>query len=67
MGNIFVSADDPSKIVSLIDWQSVSILPAFLQEKWPVFLQPPANYPGGLVIPKLPDDFENLESNDKAL
>jgi hypothetical protein len=67
MGNIFVSADGPSKIVSLINWQSVSILPAFLQEKWPVFLPPPTNYPEDLVKPKLPDDFENLNSDDKAL
>ncbi|OBT60770.1 hypothetical protein VE03_09755 [Pseudogymnoascus sp. 23342-1-I1] len=67
MGNIFISPDDPSRIVSLIDWQSISILPAFLQEKWPVFLKPPSNYPEWFVQPTLPDDFENLDSGDKAL
>ncbi|OBT59176.1 hypothetical protein VE04_00660 [Pseudogymnoascus sp. 24MN13] len=67
MGNIFVSPDDPSRIVSLIDWQSTSILPAFLQAQWPEFLKPPANYPEGFVKPTLPDGFENLDSGDKAL
>ncbi|KFY47423.1 hypothetical protein V496_10658 [Pseudogymnoascus sp. VKM F-4515 (FW-2607)] len=67
MGNIFVSADDPSRIVSLIDWQSISILPAFLQAQWPEFLKPPTNYPEDFVQPTLPDGFENLDSGDKAL
>lgn len=43
MGNIFVSPDECSKIVSLIDLQSTSVLPAFLQTQWPVFLRPPQN------------------------
>lgn len=67
MGNIFVSPNDQSRIGSFIDWQSISILPAFFQGKWPIFLKPPSNYPEGLVIPKLPDDFEDLDSDDKAL
>lgn len=67
MGNIFVSADDPSRIVSLIDWQSISILPSFLQAQWPEFLKPPTNYPEGFVQPTLPDGFENLDPGDKAL
>ncbi|KFZ14671.1 hypothetical protein V502_05960 [Pseudogymnoascus sp. VKM F-4520 (FW-2644)] len=28
---------------------------------------PPSNYAEGYVLPKLPDDFENLDSDDKAL
>ncbi|OBT97161.2 hypothetical protein VE01_04869 [Pseudogymnoascus verrucosus] len=67
MGNILVSPDDPSRIVSLIDWQSIFILLAFLQAQWPEFLKPPANYPEGFVKPTLPDGFENLDSGDKAL
>ena len=43
------------------------ILPAFLQAQWPEFLKPPANYPEGLVFPKLPDNFENLDLDDKGL
>ncbi|KFX96260.1 hypothetical protein V490_03455 [Pseudogymnoascus sp. VKM F-3557] len=67
MGNIFVSADDPSRIVSLIDWQSISILPAFLQAQWPEFLKPPSKYTEGFVQPKLPDDFQNLDPDEKVL
>jgi aminoglycoside phosphotransferase (APT) family kinase protein len=37
LGNIFVSESGPPKILSFIDWQSVSISPLFLQARWPVF------------------------------
>ncbi|TVY31985.1 Altered inheritance of mitochondria protein, mitochondrial [Lachnellula subtilissima] len=47
MGNIFVSETEPSKIVSLIDWQSISVSPLFLQVRWPVFLEPPDDYVKG--------------------
>jgi hypothetical protein len=67
MGNIFVSADDPSQIVSIIDWQSTSILPAFLQTQWPVFLKPPSEYVKGLFHPKLPDNIDDLDPDEKAL
>lgn len=33
MGNIFVSESEPSQIVCLIDWQSISISPLFLQAR----------------------------------
>ncbi|QSS64487.1 phosphotransferase enzyme family protein [Histoplasma capsulatum] len=48
MGNIYVSPDEPSQILSLIDWQSVSMLPLFLQTRWPIFLEPPQDYARGL-------------------
>ncbi|KAL5348084.1 hypothetical protein ACLOAV_006564 [Pseudogymnoascus australis] len=67
MGNIFVSPNDQSRIISFIDWQSISILPAFLQAQWPEFLKQPKNYPEGFVKPTLPDGFENLDSSDKGL
>ncbi|KAK6835271.1 hypothetical protein RU639_001953 [Aspergillus parasiticus] len=66
MGNIFVSPDESSRIVSLIDFQSLSILPFFLQAQWPVFLKPPQNYIEGLVQPKLPGDFSELDEEDKT-
>ncbi|KAK4965249.1 hypothetical protein LTR66_012158 [Elasticomyces elasticus] len=65
MGNIFVSDEDPSQILSFIDWQSTSVLPMFLQVRWPVFLKPPKNYPTGFIKPKLPDDFDRLSFEDK--
>lgn len=67
MGNIFVSDEDPSQILSLIDWQSVSVLPMFLQVRWSVFLKPPQNYPTGFVKPKLADDFDQLDPEEKQL
>lgn len=67
MGNIFVSDKDPSQILSIIDWKSTLVSPLFLQAHWPVFLNPPKNYTTGLVHPKLPDNFDQLESVDKEL
>jgi hypothetical protein len=67
MGNIFVSEEDHTRIVSLIDWQSTSISPLFLQARWPVFLKPPAGYRKGTELPKLPDNFEELDSDEKEI
>ncbi|KZF23975.1 hypothetical protein L228DRAFT_86005 [Xylona heveae TC161] len=67
MGNIFVAPDDPSQIVSLIDFQSISVLPLFLQAQWPIFVKPPQNYVKGLVHPKLPDDFDDLDNESKTI
>jgi hypothetical protein len=67
MGNIYVSPNEPSRIVSFIDWQSTSVSPAFLQARWPVFLTPPNNYTKGLVKPKLPENFDQMDADDKEL
>lgn len=69
MGNIYVNPDEHSKIVSLIDFQSTSVLPAFLQTQWPIFLKPPQNYDyvKGIFQPKLPDDFDNLDEDSRQL
>ncbi|RAH65762.1 uncharacterized protein BO66DRAFT_414864 [Aspergillus aculeatinus CBS 121060] len=66
MGNIFVAPDESSRIVSLIDFQSLAIHPRFLQARWPVFLKPPTNYPKGLVKPTLPDGFTSLDEESQA-
>lgn len=67
MRNIYVAPDERSRIVSIIDFQSLSVLPAFLQARWPVFLKPPHNYVKGLVQPKLPDGFDELDEESKSL
>jgi len=69
MGNIFVASDECSRIVSLIDLQSTSILPAFLQAQWPIFLRPPQNYDyvKGIFQPKLPNDFDELDEESKTI
>lgn len=67
MGNIYVAPNESSRIVSIIDFQSLSVLPAFLQAQWPIFLRPPRNYPKGFVHPKLPEEFDGLEEESKSL
>ncbi|KAH0837218.1 hypothetical protein FOPE_04644 [Fonsecaea pedrosoi] len=67
MGNIFVSENDPSKISAIIDWQFTQVAPMFLQARWPVFLTPPKGYPAGIVTPKLPDDYKDLDEKEKKL
>lgn len=67
MGNIFVSKENPSDIVGIIDWQSMSILPLFLQTRYPVFLTPPEDYEFGLQKPKLREDFHQLTPEDQKI
>lgn len=67
MGNIYVAPNESSRIVSIIDFQSLSVLPAFLQTQWPIFLKPPPSYTKGLVQPKLPEGFDELDEESKSL
>lgn len=67
MGNIYVAPNESSQIVSMIDFQSLSVLPAFLQAQWPIFLKPPHSYIKGLVQSKLPDEFDELDEESKLL
>lgn len=67
MGNIFISENDPSEISAIIDWQFTQIAPMFLQARWPMFLSRPKNYPTGLVKPKLPENYEDLDEEEKEL
>ncbi|EGE08331.1 hypothetical protein TEQG_07305 [Trichophyton equinum CBS 127.97] len=67
MGNIFVSDNDPTEIVSIIDWQYIAIGPLFLQSNWPNFLKPGDEYIYGPIQPQLPNDFEELGEAEKRL
>lgn len=67
MGNIFVSQEDRTQIVCLIDWQSTSISPLFLQARWPAFLSPQDGYLEGTELPKLPANFEELGADEKEI
>lgn len=68
-GNIFVSADDPTVIVGVIDWQFTCILPRFTQVRWPLFLAPPEGYQPGTPNPELPptDNDNTQQAQDAAL
>lgn len=65
MGNIYVAPNGNSQIASIIDFQSQSVLPAFLQAQWPIFLTPPPVYTQGLVLPKRPEEFEEFKALDE--
>ncbi|KAF7596955.1 hypothetical protein BBP40_011321 [Aspergillus hancockii] len=67
MGNIFIAPDDESRIVSLVDFQALSVLPIFLQPRRPAFLKPPENYIKGLVQSKLPDGFNEFDEKSKSI
>ncbi|MCJ1284646.1 hypothetical protein MMC26_003981 [Xylographa opegraphella] len=67
MGNIFVSQEDHTRVVCLIDWQSTSISPLFLQARWPAFLSPAEGYSEGPEHPKLPGNFDDLDADEKNI
>ena len=67
MGNIFVSQEDHTQIVGLIDWQSTSISPLFLQVRWPEFLKPSEEYCDGTGLPKLLANFDDLDADEKEI
>jgi len=59
--NIFVDPDDPTKVVGIIDWQSVELGPLFEHIRQPYFLDyegPPTN---GLERPRLPENLAELD------
>ncbi|KAL4962987.1 phosphotransferase family protein [Aspergillus stella-maris] len=66
MGNIYVPSQERSQITSFIDWQSISVLPMFLQARWPIFSQPLRDYKRGLINPERPAYFETFDQDEKA-
>jgi hypothetical protein len=65
--NIFVDPDNPSKVVSIIDWQSVHIAPLFQQAATPAFLDFEGPKPDeGVSGPSLPENFEVLSAVEQA-
>ncbi|GKZ34583.1 hypothetical protein AbraIFM66950_004897 [Aspergillus brasiliensis] len=67
LGNIFVSLNDPTKTEGIIDWQSAEAAPLFIQARFPEFLRPPKGYRSGAEAPKLPDNFEELDPDEKEV
>ena len=68
MGNIYSKPEDPTKICSLIDWQSIVVSPLYLQARFPEFLSVDDDYVLGLTEePKLPQDYQDMDANDKKL
>lgn len=67
LGNIFVSPDDPTKVSSIVDWQSSRIRPLFMHARFPEFLIPPKGYEPGSSMPALPENFEDLSTEDQEI
>ncbi|RAL01940.1 phosphotransferase family protein [Aspergillus ibericus CBS 121593] len=66
LGNIYVSTDDPTTIEGVIDWQSAQAAPLFIQAQFPEFLRPPKDYSPGTEIPALPDNFDELDPDERV-
>lgn len=67
MGNIYVSNEDPTKIVSLIDGQSIAVSPLFLQARFPEFLSVDGDYTLGSKIPEILRYFHQMDADDKEI
>ncbi|KAB8201650.1 kinase-like domain-containing protein [Aspergillus parasiticus] len=58
--NIFVDPKEPTRILGIIDWQSVSLSPLFTQATRPAFLEYNDPLPETLDKVRLPENFESL-------
>ncbi|KAH7389999.1 kinase-like domain-containing protein [Pyrenochaeta sp. MPI-SDFR-AT-0127] len=67
MGNIFVSGKEPTKIVSLIDWQSTVVAPLYLQSRFPDFLSVDEDFVLDSSMPELPQGYESMDDDDKRI
>ena len=63
--NIFVDAENPARILGIIDWQSVSASPLFMQTTRPGFLDYNGPVPGELGKVSLPDNFDTLSPDEQ--
>lgn len=63
--NIFVDPKDPSKLVGIIDWQSVSLLPLLDHSPDPVFIDYSGPEPETLDRPEL-ENIEGLSETEKT-
>jgi hypothetical protein len=59
--NIFVDPNDPTKVTSIIDWQSTEVAPLFVQARVPQFLEHEGPRAEVHERPRLPPDFDALE------
>ena len=67
MGNIFVSDEDPTKVVSIIDWQSISVSPLLLQADFAKLINVSEDFTLGSPLPQLPPDYATMDAKDKEL
>ncbi|KAH8425172.1 uncharacterized protein LDX57_002921 [Aspergillus melleus] len=63
--NIFVAPDEPTQILGIIDWQSVSACPLFMQATRPAFLEYNGPLPEELGKVHLPANFDSLSPDEQ--
>ncbi|KAK1145263.1 hypothetical protein N8T08_004416 [Aspergillus melleus] len=63
--NIFVDPDEPTQILGIIDWQSVSAYPLFMQATRPAFLEYNGPLPEELGKVHLPANFDSLSQDEQ--
>jgi hypothetical protein len=63
--NIFVNPDQPTQILSIIDWQAVNLSPLFLQARHPALIEFEGPIPEGLQRIRLPDNFDDLSPEEQ--
>jgi Phosphotransferase enzyme family len=64
--NIFVDPTQPTKILGVIDWQSVQIAPLFEHRIDPPVLKYDGPDVDGLKRPELPDNYDELSADSRA-
>ncbi|KAL3448031.1 hypothetical protein BJX65DRAFT_307316 [Aspergillus insuetus] len=62
--NIFVDPQDPGRITGIIDWQSVSAWPLFMQVGHPAFLDYNGPVPEEVAKYHLPPDFDTMDTHN---
>ncbi|KAJ5585281.1 phosphotransferase enzyme family protein [Penicillium hispanicum] len=63
--NIFVDPEDPGRILGIIDWQSVSACPLFMQAGRPAFLDYNGPVPESLGKVPLPPNFDSMDPDEQ--
>ncbi|KAL8970844.1 MAG: hypothetical protein Q9197_003595 [Variospora fuerteventurae] len=63
--NIFVNPADPTRIVGIIDWQSVHLSPFYLQARNPALIDFDGPIPEGLNPIELPPNFDLMSSDEQ--
>ncbi|KAH7356523.1 phosphotransferase enzyme family protein [Rhexocercosporidium sp. MPI-PUGE-AT-0058] len=63
--NIFVDPENPSRILGIIDWESISASPLFMQVTRPAFLDFNGPIPEELSKVNLPQNFDTLCPEDQ--
>lgn len=63
--NIFVDSTEPTQIVGIIDWQSISICPLFMQATMPGFLEYNGPIPEKLERISLPSGFDSMTPDEQ--